>query len=262
MTAARQDTDRRCALVTGASRRIGRAIALRLAEEGWDVAIHYNRSETEARQVAQEVEARGQRSITLAADLGDPSVAGQLVRSTNDRLGPLGLLVNNANHFGKDSLATLTLQSWRHIMEVNLTSQVFLMQAFAQQRSVPGGASIINLLDQQMSAPSPAFFSYFVAKFGLEGATQVAAFDLAPAIRVNAIAPGLVLPSAAQSETAFRTRQGMMPLGSGLAPGDIADAVIYLAGARHVTGQVICVDSGQRLRGMGNSELGPSVSHR
>jgi len=249
-------TAARRALVTGAGQRIGRAIALGLADAGWNLALHHKDSHEGARAVAEEARSKGRKAITLEADLGDPTVAQRLVATAVDRLGPLGLLVNNASLHAKDSLATLTLESWRRLVDVNLTAQVFLMQAFARQQPVPEGASIVNLLDQQITAPSPAWFSYFVAKIGLEGATRLAAFELAPGIRVNAVAPGLVLPSAGQTAEAFEARQGIMPLGGGLGPRDIADAVLYLAGARHVTGQVIYVDSGQRLLGTGNSRLG------
>jgi NAD(P)-dependent dehydrogenase (short-subunit alcohol dehydrogenase family) len=244
------------ALVTGAGKRIGRAIALSLADAGWDVALHHKDSHEDALAVAMEARSKGRKAITLEADLGDLTAAQRLVATAVDQLGSLSLLVNSASAHEQDSLATLTLDSWRRLVDINLTAQVFLMQAFARQQPVPEGASIVNLLDQQITAPAPAWFSYFVAKIGLEGATRLAAFELAPGIRVNAVAPGLVLPSAGQTADAFRVRQGIMPLGAGLEPRDVAEAVLYLAGARHVTGQVTYVDSGQRLIGTGNSRLG------
>jgi NAD(P)-dependent dehydrogenase (short-subunit alcohol dehydrogenase family) len=149
----------------------------------------------------------------------------------------------------------MTLESWRHFTDVNLTSQVFLMKAFAAQPDLPTGASIINMLDQQMTAPSPLFFSYAVAKIGLEGATKLAAFELAPEIRVNGIAPGLVLRSGDQTEATFLDFQRQMPLGAGLGADDIIRAVRYLVASPHVTGEVMLVDSGQRLIGPGNSRL-------
>jgi len=123
------------------------------------------------------------------------------------------------------------------------------MQAFALQNDLPGGASIVNMLDQQMSAPSPRYFSYSIAKIGLEGATRLAAFELAPKIRVNGIAPGLVLRSGRQTD---------MPLGEGLGTDDIIHALRYLVNAPHVTGEVLLVDSGQDLIGPGNSRLAPT----
>jgi NAD(P)-dependent dehydrogenase (short-subunit alcohol dehydrogenase family) len=246
----------RCALVTGAARRIGRTVALRLADDGWNVVVHHHHSGDEARPVVAEIEAKGRKATAVQGDLGDPDVGRNVIGAANEALGPLRLLVNSASLHGQDSLASLTPENWQHLIDINLRGQVLLMQAFAQQPSVPEGASIVNLLDQQLTAPSPAYFSYFVAKFGLQGATQLAAFELAPAIRVNAIAPGLTLPSAGQTEAQFQARQAIMPLGAGLGPDDVADAVLYLAHARHVTGEVIHVDSGQRLIGTGNSRIG------
>ena len=247
----------RTALVTGSAKRLGRAIALALAEDGFDLALHYNRSENDAASLAAEIESMGRRAITIAGDLAIPDQAPSIVEAARRTLGPTSLLVNNASLFEQDSLETLTVESWRRLTDLNLTAQVFLMQAFAAQPDLPEGASIINMLDQQMSAPNPTFFSYAVAKIGLEGATRLAAFELAPRVRVNGIAPGMVLPSWLQSEEKHKARQRMMPLGEGLGPGDIVRAVRYLVAAPHVTGEVMQVASGQNLIGPGNSRLIP-----
>lgn len=245
------------ALITGAGRRIGRAIALGLAKDGWDIALHHNTSKDEVNAVRAEIEAMGQRAATIAGDLATPEHAPSIIEVARQALGPLSLLVNNASVLDRDRLADMTMESWRRLVDINLTSQVFLMQAFADQRDLPKGASIINMLDQQMSAPSPRFFSYSVAKIGLEGATRLAAFELAPSIRVNGIAPGPVLSSWMQADDAHRKRQKLMPLGEGLCPDDIVHAVRYLVSARHVTGDILLVDSGQQLIGPGNSKLLP-----
>lgn len=253
-----QGSSPRTALVTGSAKRLGRAIALALAEDGFDLALHYNRSEDDAASLAAEIESIGRCATAIAGDLAVPDQAPAIVEAARRTCGPLSLLVNNASLFEQDSLETLTEASWRRLTDVNLTSQIFLMQAFAAQPDLPEGASIINMLDQQMSAPNPAFFSYAVAKIGLEGATKLAAFELAPKVRVNGIAPGLVLPSWLQSEEKHNARQRMMPLGEGLAPHDIVRAVRYLVAASHVTGDVMLVDSGQNLIGPGNSRLTPN----
>ncbi len=247
------------ALVTGAAKRIGRAIALALAEDGFDLALHYNTSVDEARRLQAKIEAMGQRAIMVAGDLADPDQIPALVKDVRHALGPLCLLINNASLMDRDSLGSMTRESWRRLTDINLTSPVFLMKAFAEQADLPAGASIINMLDQQMAAPSPRFFSYAAAKIGLEGATRLAAFELAPRIRVNGIAPGYVLSSSLQTEDAHRKRQQSMPLGKGLGPDDIVHAVRYLINAPHVTGEVLIVDSGQRLIGPGNSQLLPSA---
>ncbi len=245
------------ALVTGSAKRLGRAIALGLAEDGFDLVLHYHRSGDDIERLRRDIEAMGRLAFVVTGDLAAPENAVSIIEAGSKALGPLSLLVNNASLFEQDSLATLTLESWRRLTDVNLTAQVFLMQAFAAQDSLPEDASIINMLDQQMAAPSPTFFSYAIAKIGLEGATRLAAFDLAPGIRVNGIAPGLVLPSWLQTEDKHRSRQRQMPLGEGLGANDIVKAVRYLLDAHHVTGQVITVDSGQSLIGPGNTPLPP-----
>ena len=245
------------ALVTGSAKRLGRAIALGLAEDGFDLALHHNRSRAEAEALRADIEAMGRRAVTVPGDLARPERADAIVDEARRALGPLALLVNNASLFEKDDIHSLTLESWRRLVDVNLTSQLLLMQAFAIQADLPAGASIINMLDQQMSAPSPAFFSYAIAKIGLEGATRLAAFELAPDIRVNGIAPGLVLPSWLQTEEKHLSRQRSTPLGKGLGTGDVVTAVRYLLQAHHVTGEVLKVDSGLSLIGPGNSQLVP-----
>jgi len=253
----KRDNQTRTALVTGAGKRLGRAIALSLAEDGYDVALHYNTSRQETEAVRGDVEALGRKAILVEGDLGDPSKAKAIVQQALTLSGSLSLLINSASYYDSDTLRTLTMASWQKLINVNLAAQVFMMQAFAQQPSIPQGASVVNMLDQQITTPSPQFFSYFTAKIGLEGATRLAAFELAPAIRVNGIAPGLVLPSWGQSQDEFETRQAMMPLGVGLGADDIVGAIRYFATASHVTGQVLFTDSGQRLIGIGNSDLIP-----
>lgn len=243
------------ALVTGSAKRIGRAIALALAEDGFDVVLHYNSSHDEASNLRAEIEALGRRATTIAADFAFPNEAASLIKKVHQALGPPSLLINNASVMAKDSLASMAIESWKRLIDINLTSPVFLMQAFASQDALPERASIINMLDQQMAAPSPRFFSYSAAKIGLEGATRLAAFELAPKVRVNGIAPGYVLASSLQTEDAHHERQQAMPLGAGLGPDDIIHAVRYLINAPHVTGEVLLVDSGQRLIGPANSHL-------
>lgn len=250
----------RTALVTGSARRLGRAIALALATDGFDLALHYNTSSAEAADLAAEIRSMGQRAATVGADLADPAGMADVIDQASQAIGPLSLLINSASLFEKDSLTTMTLESWRHLTDVNLTSQVFLMQAFAAQSELPEGASIVNMLDQQISAPPPAFFSYSIAKIGFEGATRLAAFELAPHVRVNGIAPGLVLRSGSQTDATFEAYQRKMPLGEGLGADDIVRAVRYLVASPHVTGEIMTVDSGQSLIGPGNSSLGPSAN--
>lgn len=246
------------ALVTGAARRIGRAMALALAEDGFDLALHCNSAEAEAANLRMEIMALGRQASIFKADLASTAEARDLIPSVHRAMGPLSLLVNNASVFEPDGLAGMNAASWARLVDVNLTSPVFLMQGFAAQADLPDKAQIVNLLDQQMAAPSPRFFSYSVAKIGLEGATRLAALELAPKIRVNGIAPGHILPNWMQTEAQFRDGQRKMPLGEGLGPDHIVHALRYLIGADHVTGQVLVVDSGQHLIGPANSRLLPS----
>lgn len=253
------ETARPVALVTGAGVRLGRAIALGLAADGYAVAAHCNASKAPADALVAEIEAAGGRGAVLRQDLADLAGTRGLVDRAEAALGPVTLLVNSASRYGGDRLEDLTADGWRTMLDVNATAPILLMQAFAAAAraapETPGTRAIVNLLDTQLAAPSSRTFSYFCSKAALESATRMAALELAPDIRVNAIAPGLVLPSGGQTDAEFAARQALTPLGGGLAAQDIVEAVRYLARARHVTGETIAVDSGQGLAGFGNAEI-------
>lgn len=248
---------RKIALVTGAGKRLGRAIAQGLAERGYAMGLHYNSSADGAQELCDEIGAAGGKAAVLQKDLSRPELAGELIAEAADALGgPVSVLINSASAFDTDSLHDLTLESWQLLMNVNAAAPVFLMQAFAGQEPLPEGGAIVNILDTQMQSASPERFSYFCGKFALDGATRLAAFELAPkGITVNAVAPGLVLPSD-QTQEEFETRQDMTPRGAGLGPEDIVAAVQYLVSAPQVTGHTLVVDAGQRLMGLGNSPIG------
>jgi NAD(P)-dependent dehydrogenase (short-subunit alcohol dehydrogenase family) len=247
------------ALVTGGGLRIGKAVAKALADAGYAVAIHYNNSKDSAAALAAEITAAGGKAATLGQDLADIAGSQALVGRAAELIdGPISLLINSASLYQAESLEELTPEQWQLMTNVNAAAPIFLMQAFARQ--APAGAAIVNMLDTQLRAPSSRTFSYFCAKAALETATKVAALELAPKIRVNGVAPGLVLPSGDQTEEIFAERQGLTPLGEGLGADDIANAVLYLASARHVTGEIITVDSGQHMIGFSNADL-PWRSH-
>ncbi|QFT29902.1 SDR family oxidoreductase (plasmid) [Roseibium porphyridii] len=250
-------TAKKIALVTGAGKRLGKAIAEGLASKGYALALHYNSSAGGAQDLYEDIRSRGGEAVLLQKDLSDPDVAGELIVEAAGVLGgPVNLLVNSASAFNTDSLSDLTMDSWQFLMNVNAAAPVFLMQAFANQDPAPEAGLIINMLDTQMLSASPERFSYFCGKFALEGATRLAAFELGPKrIRVNAIAPGLILPSD-QTQENFDSRQNLTPLGPGLGPKDIVAAVHYLVEADQVTGHTVVVDAGQRLMGFGNSPIG------
>ena len=232
------------ALITGAGRRIGAAIARALAREGYAIVLHVHRSRSEAEDVAAEIVAAGGRASIVIGDLADGAALAGLVPAAA-AFGPLTLLVNNASLFEEDDIATLDRAAFERTMAVNLTAPLFLAQAFAAQ--APPGGSIVNVVDQRVLKPTPRFFSYTLSKSALASATLTLAQALAPKVRVNAVAPGPTLPSPRQSAEQFAAQTASVPLGRGPAPEDIAAAVVYLAGAASVTGTVLAVDGGQHI---------------
>ncbi|MGE0700883.1 MAG: SDR family oxidoreductase [Hyphomicrobiaceae bacterium] len=237
----------RTALVTGAGRRIGLAIALDLARHGWRVALHYGSSKGEAEAAKAEIEAAGGQAVALAADLGEPEAAAQLVSAAVAAFGPLGCLVNNASLFIEDDITTLDAAVWDRQMAVNLRTPLLLAKEFARQ--LPDGAkgSIVNIVDQRVLAPTPEFLSYSLTKAGLYAATRMLAQALAPRIRVNGIGPGPVLASVYQSSESFAAEVRGTLLGEAVALTEITAAVRFLLDTPSITGQMIAVDAGQHL---------------
>ena len=235
------------ALVTGGAKRIGRSIVERLAREGYSVAIHCHRSVKEAEALAGEVRRGGSEATVIAADLADPIAVERIVPETLQALGPVTLLVNNASEFQPDEAETLTLDRWDRHFAVNLRTPAFLARDFARQ--LPEGAEgcIVNIVDQRVWKPTPQFFSYTLTKAALFTATQTLAQALAPRIRVNAVGPGPTLTGERQAPEDFAKQSAAVLLGRGGSPEEIAEAVVYLARARSVTGQMIAVDGGQHL---------------
>ena len=246
----------RAALVTGAAQRIGRAIALALAADGWAVAVHYNRSADAADALAEQIRADGGRAVALGADLAEEAEAAGLVGRAAEALGPLGCLVNNGAVFELDQVHSATRQSWDHHLEPNLRAPFVLTQSFAAALPPELGGVVINIIDQRVWSLTPYFVSYTLSKAGLWTLTRTLAMALAPRIRVNAIGPGPVLPSPRQSREQFDRQCAAMPLGHGAAPEDIADGVRYILSARAMTGQMIALDGGQHL---GWAQPGPSA---
>lgn len=233
--------------MTGAARRIGRAIALGLAGDGWHTVVHYHRSGEAAAETVAAIEARGGRATAIAADLADPAAAPRLVTAAGAATGGLGALVNNASMFAADDIATVDAADFDATMAVNLRAPVLLSRAFAE--NLPAGAAgvIVNLLDQKLVNPNPDFLSYTLSKYGLGGLTTTLALALGPRIRVCGVAPGLTLPSANQTPDQFAAVQARTPLGRGATVDDIAGAVRYLVAAVAVTGEVVLVNGGQHL---------------
>jgi len=233
--------------VTGAAQRIGRAIALGLAGDGWHIAVHYHRSGEAAAQTVAAIEAQGGRAAAIAADLSDPAAAARLIAAAGEATGGLGCLVNNASMFAADDIATVDAAGFDAIMAVNLRAPVLLSRAFAETLPEDADGVIVNLLDQKLVNPNPDFLSYTLSKYGLGGLTTTLAMALGPRIRVCGVAPGLTLPSANQTPSQFAAVHGRTPLGRGTTVDDIAGAVRYLVAAVAVTGEVVLVDGGQHL---------------
>ena len=237
----------RAALVTGGAQRIGRAIALALAHDGYAVAVQTRRSRAAADRLVAEIAAAGGRAAVVEADLADHDAVLRLIPAAAAALGPLTLLVNNAAEFEPDEIGRLERERFDRHFAVNLRAPIFLAEAFAAQAPPGVDAAIVNLLDQRVYRPTPRFLSYGLTKSALHVATTTLAQALAPRIRVNAVAPGPTLPSPRQDAQAFARQVDALPLDRGPRPQDIADAVLYLAGAGSVTGVTIAVDGGQHL---------------
>ena len=237
----------RAALVTGAGKRIGRALALALARDGYDVAVHRHRSREEAEAVAGLVREAGRRAVVLAADFAREAEAAALVPAAVDALGPLGVLVNNASIFRLDRLETADRASWDAHLEINLRSPVVLTRDFVRQLPERNGGVIVNVLDQRVRNLTPHFLSYSVSRMGLWGATQVLARELAPRVRVNAIGPGPTLSAPGMDEARFREIVAATPLRRGPTPEELGEALLFVLKMPAMTGQLLTVDGGQQL---------------
>ena len=245
------------ALVTGAGKRLGRAMALYLAGRGYDVAVHYAGSQAGADATVAEIIAMGRRAVALQADLLVEARTETLIPHAVAQLGgPLTLLINNASIFEYDTITTATRQSWDRHIESNLRAPFVLSQAFAAQapQAVPDAAGepvaqamILNMIDQRVLKLTPEFMSYTIAKMGLWALTQTSAQALAPHIRVNAIGPGPTLQGARQSVEHFAKQRASTILQRGVSPADITAALGFFLDAPAVTGQLLCMDGGQHL---------------
>ncbi|KFL31936.1 short-chain dehydrogenase [Devosia riboflavina] len=235
------------ALVTGASTRIGAAIARALAAAGHAVIIHYRSDENGARTLADELRAAGHRAATVQADLGSRADRASLIAKAQKSFGPLTVLVNNASVFHPDSARDVNEDLWDEHFSIHAEAPIFLSRDFAAQ--LPDGieGNIINMIDERVLKPSPAYFSYTLSKSVLWTATQTMAQSLAPAIRVNAIGPGPVLPHNGQSEEDFEQSTRTLPLKRHADPDAIARAVLAILSMPSFTGQMLALDGGKHL---------------
>lgn len=223
------------ALVTGGALRIGKAITEALQAAGAEVVVHYRNSKAEAKALSP---------FTVQADLQSMEECSRLI----ERAGPLDILINNASIFTKDSLADSAPERVRREFQVNLFAPMELMRTFAAQG---GQGAVVNLLDRRIACNDTSCVPYLIAKKGLEDLTKLAALDYAPGIRVNAVAPGPVLPPPESSAESAREMAGNIPLEQLPAPENIAEAVLFLLQAESITGQTLYIDGGQHLLGNG-----------
>lgn len=235
------------ALVTGAAKRIGRSLALALAQKGWDVAVHYRRSESEAMAVVHEIEALGRRAIALPCDLADEAAVKTLLPHAIAALGPVSCVVNNASLFDYDDIGDFSHATLDRHMHSNLAAPILLAQALHDATAEGSQSVAINLLDQKLFNLNPDFLSYTLSKAALHTATTMLAQTLAPKVRVVGIAPGITLQSGDQTAEGFAKAHAATPLGRSSTPDDIAATVCFIADAPAITGTTLLVDGGQHL---------------
>ena len=245
------------AIITGGARRLGKAMALELASKGTDIIIHYNKANEDAEETRDLARSKGVKAEILQADLLEMTDTIELIEKAKKKMGgAFDLLINNASIFEYDNLNTVDIESWDRHINSNLRSAVFLTQKFAQQApttennrdKIPySNSNIINMIDQRVRKITPEFMSYTTAKMGLWAFTQSSAQFLAPHIRVNAIGPGPTLQGSRQSKENFEQQRRSTPLMRGADEIDITNAMNFILNAYSLTGQLICIDSGQHL---------------
>ena len=239
-------TEYKNALVTGGARRLGGGITRALVKAGWKTIIHYHQGKQEAQTLLTAIDSNGSQAALLQADLRTVS-ATQIIEQASQPFGPITCLVNNASIFYRDRLSDLTLSSWTDHLTMNATVPIFLSQAFSRALPSQVKGCIINLLDQKLSRLTADFFSYTASKSALWTVTQMLAMDLAPSVRVNGIAPGLVLPSGGQTLEQFETLHKKNLLQTGPTTTDIEETLLFLIDSPCVTGQMILVNGGNHL---------------
>jgi len=240
----------RAVLITGAATRLGREIALGMASAGWNVAVHYKESATDAQKTVADIEKLGRRAICVAADLTDPVAVQTMFEQAHQSL-PLTALVNNASVFAEDSPVNFDPAVLNNHIGPNLVGPLQLSTLLFNAMSKDQRGVIINMLDQKLSNLNPDFFSYTLTKQALLGATQMMAQSFAPRLRVVGVSPGLTLPSYLQDDAGFRrAHKEAALLDQSSEPTDIVQSVVFLADQKAITGVNLTVDGGQHLMGL------------
>jgi NAD(P)-dependent dehydrogenase (short-subunit alcohol dehydrogenase family) len=254
-----QPQENKAVLVTGAAKRLGREIALEFARQGWDVAVHYGRSESEAQATVAEIQRLGCKAVAIKADLASEAEINSLFTAVLAEFSNLQCLINSASIFEYDranSDTPLNSQILRDHMQVNLAAPILLSQLMfehqkSQKKKTGEGdltiPSVIQLLDQKLINLNPDYLSYTLSKAALLTSVEVLAVDFAPHLRVIGLAPGITLTSGDQTEAGFTKAHQMTPLGKSSTPSDIAKVAVFLAGSNAITGTTLYVDGGQHL---------------
>jgi len=241
------DLKGRTALVTGGGVRVGKAICLALGAAGANVFVHYNSSEGPADAVRNEIIAGGGVAASGSGDLSDPASAGALLDATSSALGPVSILVNSASGFSSDDVSTFTLDGFHKTQAVSLEAPIMLTQALAA--GLPDGldASVVNVTDVRTTQPYRTHLSYMLAKGGIDTFTRAAALELAPSIRVNAVALGVILPPPGEGNDYATKLAESLPLAKVGGTQVVADTVVFLCRNDFITGEIVRVDGGGHL---------------
>ena len=234
-------------LITGAATRVGKAIALHFAERGWNIALHYYRSSSKAKELKKIIEKNWVKVVLIKADLKNPKQTEKIMSLARKKLGTIDCLINNAALFEKDYIANFTTKRWNNHLNINLLAPTILTKEFAKQASKKTVSNIINIIDQRIFNLTPFFMSYTISKSALQTLTKTMAMRLGPNIKVNAIAPGPTIKSKRQTDRHFRNQVKSTILKKSVKAEDICDAVEFLINNNSITGQIIAVDSGQNL---------------
>ena len=245
------------ALVTGGAQRLGKRISIFLAHYGYDIVIHYWKSEEEALLLSKKIESLGRKCYIFKANLLDEVEMLELIPRISKKIsGKINLLINNASIFEYDNFENANIESWNRHINSNLKAPFFLTQCFSRQVPDPNcndngefssNANVINIIDQRVKKPTPEFITYSLAKMALMSLTITSAQALCPGIRVNAIGPGPTLQGKRQSDEHYDAQRKSTILGRGVSPDEISNTIKYFLESPGVTGQIICVDGGQHL---------------
>ena len=234
-------------LITGAATRVGKAIALHFAEKGWNIALHYFRSSSKARELKKIIEQNWVKVVLIKADLKNLKQVEKIMPMAKRKLGTIDCLINNAALFERDDISNFTTKRWNDHLNINLLTPAILTKQFAKQAPKKKISNIINIIDQRIFNLTPFFMSYTISKSGLHTLTKTMAMRLGPNIKVNGIAPGPTIKSKRQTDRHFKSQVKSTLLKKSVRLEDICDTVEFLINNNSITGQILAVDSGQNL---------------